>query len=258
MAWKPVRLVGISAGAGIATAYACDRIEHALHYAIEQFRSTLRNLEWRRAVLLQRPFVLPEIYQRWIDSFLDAGSLGLIKATGLQVQIGITRPIPYIPFSASAALALLLYASEKLWRKGLYGKLPHRMGFRHQYFDVATASDVNEARLWLLASAAATPITPAYHVGGRPALDGGFYSDVPLLHNTERLQDTLVLLTRHKAHLPQAFMHNDITYIQPRSQVPASNFDCTNPNSVHMTYEQGLLEARQLVRCSGHHRGSPT
>lgn len=250
-------MVGVSAGAGIATAYASGRIEHALHYALEQFGSTPRNLEWRRIVSLRRPFVLPEIYQRWINSFLDAGSLALIQARGLQVEIGVTRPIHHIPFSVSAALAILLYAGEKLWRKGLYGTLPHRLGFRHQYFDIATASDLNEARLWLLASAAATPITPACHVGGRPALDGGFYSDIPILHNTDRPQNTLVLLTRYKAHLPEAFMHNDIAYIQPRSHVPASNFDCTNPASVHMTYKQGLLEATQLVRESKRHRRAP-
>lgn len=245
MAWKPRRMIGVSAGAAIATAYACGRIEHALQDALEQFGSTSRNLEWRRAVLLKSPFVLPRIYQRWIDSFLNARSLRLIQAQGLQVEIGITRPISYIPFSVSAALALLLYASEKLWRKDFYATLPHRVGFRAEYFDMAKASDLNEARSWLLASAAATPITPAYNVGGRPALDGGFYRNVPLLHGADGALDTLVLLTRHTPHLPQAFKHNDIVYIQPGYPVVATNFDCTNAKKVHMTYKQGLREARQ-------------
>lgn len=250
MGWNPRRLIGVSAGAAIATAYACDRVEYALRDAIAQFDATPRNIEWRRLLRAKRPFVLPGIYPKWIDSFLDDQTLDRIRQNHFQVEVGVTRPARLLPFAISATMALLLHASEKLWLRGVHAKLPHRLGFRAQYFNLATCSDVSEARLWLLASAAAIPVTPAYRVAGLPALDGGFYDSIPRPPRTPRSLDTLVLLTRHKSNFPRIFEHGGAVYIQPSMMVAATNFDCTSGQNVLLTYEQGLQEALQLLDAS--------
>lgn len=250
MGWLPRRFIGVSAGAAIATAYACGRIEDALRDAVAQFDATPRNVEWRHLLSATRPFVLPAIYSRWIDSFLDAGSLDCIRRNRLQVEVGITRPIPLLPLAASATLALLLYVSEKFWLRGFHARLPHRLGFRAQYFDLAACGNVSDARSWLLASAAAVPVTPAYRIAGSPALDGGFYDSVPRPPREADGLGALVLLTRHKPGLPQVFAHDGAVYIQPLAPVAATNLDCTSGRNVLLTYEQGLREAQQLVAAS--------
>lgn len=99
----------------------------------------------------------------------------------------------------------------------------------------------------LLASAAAVPITPTHRVGGRAALDGGFYDSVPL-PDVPAHGETLVLLTRHKPTRPQLFEYESRIYWQPASPVPVVNMDCTNPAGVQQAFSQGLLEALALSR----------
>ena len=124
--------------------------------------------------------MMPRIYPDWIASFLDASDLEQLKKNKLKIDIVITRPIPYLPLTISTLLALILYSSEKYWLKNFHARLPHHLGFRAEYLDLAQSANLAEAHKLLLASGAAVPITPVHHVNGRAALDGGFYDSIPL------------------------------------------------------------------------------
>ena len=245
--WQARRLIGASAGAGIATAFATGRIQNSLTQAIARFNATPRNVEWRNLLKGKRPFVLPSIYPDWIASFLEASDLAKLKALPLKVEVAITRPIPFLPLSLSTLVALVLYSSEKYWLKNFHTRLPHYLGLRAQYLDLANSQNLDEARTLLLASAAAVPITPTHLVQGRAALDGGFYDNVPL--PTDRTDDpgTLVLLTRHRPDLAQIFSYQNRVYVQPAQAVPAVNMDCTSGENVKLTYHQGHQEALRLL-----------
>ena len=221
--WQAQRLIGASAGAGIATAFATGRTKDSLAAAVERFNATARNFEWRDLLKGQRPFMMPRIYPDWISSFLDESDLEKLKKVGLKIEVVITRPIPYLPLTLSTLLALGLYASEKYWLKNFH------------------------ARTLLMASAAAVPITPIHRVGGRAALDGGFYDSIPLPQDRQGDPETLVLLTRHRADLPQMFTHQQRVYLQPAQKVAAINMDCTSGTKVQLTYDQGRSEALALM-----------
>lgn len=245
--WQAMHLVGVSAGAGIATAFATGRIPQALRAAVDRFAVTPRNFEWRELLKGHRPFMLPRIYPDWIESYLQADDLQRLKAGVQKIEVVITRPLRYLPLTLSTSLALLLYSTEKFWLKNFHGRLPHRLGFRAEYLDLRASADLNAARTLLLASAAAVPITPVHRVAGRAALDGGFYDSVPLPQNRATDPHTLVLLTRHRPDLPQMFEHEQRVYVQPAQRVPAVNMDCTSPEDVLQTFAQGRLEAQRLL-----------
>lgn len=57
----------------------------------------------------------------------------------------------------------------------------------------------------------------------------------------------LVLLTRHRADLPQIFTHQQRVYLQPTQKVAAINMDCTSGENVQITYAQGRSEALALM-----------
>ena len=245
--WQARRLIGVSAGAGIATAFATGRMQDALAAALARFEVTPRNVEWRELLQGRRPFMLPRIYPDWIDSYLGVDDWARLKTSKMQVEVVITKPIAFLPLSLSTALALLLYSSEKFWLKNFHARLPHHLGFRSQYLSLADSTDLQEAKTWLLASAAAVPITPTHRVHGRPALDGGFYDSLPLPTDQESHHTTLVLMTRHRADLPQIFSLQNRVYLQPAAPVVATNMDCTSAVNVKLTYAQGLREATQLL-----------
>jgi len=249
--WQVKRLIGVSAGAGVATAFATERLHEALHSAVERFNNTPKNIGWRDLLKGKRPFVLPRIYPDWIESFLQAADLQRLQQGSLKVDIAITRPIPYLPVTLSTALALALYSTEKFWLKTFHGRVPHWVGLRSEYHDVTGCAHLDDARSLLLASAAAVPITPTHKVNGRAALDGGFYDNVPLSQDRADDAGTLVLLTRHRADLPPAFDMGGRTYLQPSRPVAATNMDCTSGSNVQSTYAQSLDDMGAWLRKVG-------
>jgi predicted acylesterase/phospholipase RssA len=237
--WQAKRLIGVSAGAGIATAFATGRIPDALQAAVMRFNETRQNIIWSDVLKGRRPFVLPRIYSDWIGSFLQAADMRSLKEGPLKVDVAITRPIKYLPVTVSTLIALALYSTEKFWLKTFHGRLPHFVGLRPEYHDLTDCQKLDDARSLLLASAAAVPITPTHRVGGRPALDGGFYDNVPLPLSRAEDSNTLVLLNRYRQDLPQAFNLDDRTYFQPSRAVDATNMDCTSGINVQKTFNQG-------------------
>jgi len=246
--WQAKRLIGVSAGAGIATAFATGRLQESLRAAVERFNNTPKNIIWRDLLKGKRPFVLPRIYPDWIESFLQTADLKKLQGGTLKVDVAITRPIPFLPVTLSTAVALALYSTEKFWLKTFHGRLPHWVGLRPEYHDLTDCSQLDNARSLLLASAAAVPITPTHKVHGRAALDGGFYDNVPLPQDRADDAGTLVLLTRHRPELPQAFDLQGRTYLQPSRAVDATNMDCTSGPNVQSTYAQGLDDMGTWLR----------
>lgn len=246
--WQVKQFIGASAGAGVATAIAVGRIHDALEYAINRFNATPKNIIWKDFFKGKRPFVLPRIYPDWIESFLNATDLQNLRRNPLSVKVAITRPIPMLPTSLSTAIALALYSTEKFWLKTFHSRVPHWAGLRAELIDIASCINLQDARSLLLGSAAAVPITPIHMVEGRPALDGGFYDNVPLPQNRSDDASTLVLLTRHRPDLPRAFQLDERTYFQPSRPVAAINMDCTSGVNIESTFHQGVSDTVEWLK----------
>lgn len=245
--WQATRLVGASAGAAMATAFAAQRLPDALHACLDRFRRTPRNVEWKRLLTGRRPFVLPEIYREWTDSFLDESSFTALKNSSTKVAIALTRPIRMMPVSVSMLIALSLYGSKKFLSGKFHSRAPHLFGFRSEHIDLGACVDLQQAHQLLAASAAAVPITPAAYWAGNPALDGGFYDSTPLPKPPFERARTLVLLTRYRPEYPHMFEIDGCTYVQPSRRIDAVNFDCTNADNVRRAYQHGKSDAQALL-----------
>jgi predicted acylesterase/phospholipase RssA len=245
--WQVNHVIGVSAGAGIATAFVTDKLRESLDTASKRFDATKRNSEWRDVLQGKRPFMLPRILPDWVDSYLNADDFSQLQASKIKVEVVVTRLIPYWPHTLSSLLALLLYTTEKYWLKGYHSRVPHGLGLRTESIDLRMAGDVLHAKNWLLGSTACWPIAAIRKVDGRPALDGGFYDNVPLPKNRENDTATLVLLTRHRPELPQIFELDKRTYIQPTHPQAASSLDCTSGAKCRLTFEQGLTDGHALL-----------
>ena len=245
--WQATRLVGASAGAAMATAFAAHRLSDALHGCLDRFRLTPRNVECKRLLNGRRPFVLPEIYREWTDSFLDESGFAALKSGRTKVAIVLTRPIRMMPVSVSMLIALSLYGSKKFLFGKFHSRAPHLFGFRSEHVDLGACVDLQQAHQLLAASAAAVPITPAAYWSGNPALDGGFYDSNPLPKLPFERTRTLILLTRYRSAYPHMFEIDGCTYIQPSRRIDAVNFDCTNADNVRRAYQHGVSDALALL-----------
>lgn len=249
--WQPLRYTGASAGAGIATATALGTVQQALRAAVDRFNATPRNVEWAHLLKGQRPFALPRIYPDWLHSFFQPADWARLKAQTLQVDVAITRPIRGLPLTVSSLLALTLYATEKFWLRRFHARVPHRLGFRTEHWNLAHSASLADAHNLLGASAACVPITPVARVGGRPALDGGFYDALPRTPLPEHLAppngQTLVLMTRHRPDLPTHFALDGRLYWQPTRRTAASSFNCTSGQAVQDTFDHGLSDGDRAL-----------
>ncbi len=245
--WQVVHVVGASAGAGIAAAFATGRLREALDDAATRFDRTPANVQWRELLRGRRPFPLPAIYRDWVASFVDAAGHARLRAAAPRVEVAVTRVARWLPHALGASIALGLYATERFWLKNFHDPFPRRFGLRPQYLDLTHSRDADEACHWLAASAAAVPIAPSVHLDGRPALDGGFYDNVPLPLDAASHASTLVLLNHHQPALPRAFELGGRVYLQPARPVAADKLDCTRGDTVRLTFDQGGREAAALL-----------
>ncbi len=245
--WAPERFIGTSAGASIATAIATGNLQASLRQGVGYFNSIPRNVEWSALLRGRRPFILPRVFRTWVESFLDEHDLGQLGVSALKIDVVVTRLMPRVPPLLSAALALGLYATEKLWLKGVHGRLPYRMGFRAEHHELNACTSLKEAHNLLLSAGSAVPLTPLHRVKGSPALDGGFHDNIPLPISREHDAQTLILLTRHRPAWPQIFEHGRRVYLQPTRAVPAGTLDFTNGTDIQLTYNQGWHEGRKLL-----------
>jgi predicted acylesterase/phospholipase RssA len=245
--WSPERFIGTSAGASMATAVGTGNLQKSLRKGVAYFNTIPRNVEWSALLRGRRPFIMPNVFHTWVESFLDEQDLARLGTSALRIDVVVTRLIPRVPILLSAGLALGIYATEKLWHKGIHGRLPDRVGFRAEHHELNGCESLSEAHNLLLSAGSALPLTPLHHVKGRPALDGGFHDNIPLPLSREHDAQTLVLLTRHRPDWPQIFEHRQRVYLQPKRAVSAGTLDFTSGTNIQLTCDQGRQEGKQLL-----------
>lgn len=113
--------------------------------------------------------------------------------------------------------------------------------------DAATAEARDTGSPGVGRAAAAPPFLRAQRIGGRPAIDGGYTDSAPIpLQSDAERSATLVLPTRHYAHLPVLFRWRGRMYWQPSRPVPVSTWDCTIRATVQAAFDLGAQDARMV------------
>ena len=251
--WKlPPQLVGTSAGAGVAASCITDGPQAALAACLRLYGANSHLFEWRSLAQLQMRFAHQHIYPSWIQSFVNSGNFASLQASRTRLRVALTRPARALGLAGSIVVGTLAYVIDKHLWNSIHPRLPKLLGLRQDFADLHRCHNVDEAQALLSAAAAAPPFMRSRHIGGSPAIDGGYTDNAPIHpQSAEEKFKTLVLLTRHYPRLPQFFHWAGRTYWQPSQKVPVSTWDCRSKTTVQEAFALGERDAMRVFGGGG-------
>jgi predicted acylesterase/phospholipase RssA len=237
----PARVAGVSGGALAAAAFLSGRA-HELHDEMaRRFERQEANIAWHDREAGSGLTPHQRIYREVVEAVLDAEAQEKIAA-GPKFQVLLAHPpISGLP-KASGVLSAIVYEAELHLLSRGDGRWPKLVGTRGSLVDACAVAA--EGRLVELVTAAAT-IPPVFEPplwDGRPVIDGGMVSQIPVPKPDEGR--TLVLLTRSYDRLPQ---WERCSYAEPSEAVPADKIDFTDPEKIRQTWRQGEEDARAFL-----------
>jgi predicted acylesterase/phospholipase RssA len=229
------QLVGTSAGAALAAAVLCGRLEHAFDECRKVFADNPSMWRGHKDAW----FASEYIYPRWVESFMNEYAFKNLQASGVEFMVGVARLPTALPKTIGLGLAVLAYLCEKYGAYRLHPKLPGHLGLRLELHHLQREADAATAAHLLVSAAAAPPLLSARLVGDKWAVDGGFADNAPRLPLTKFNDRHMILLTRHYLKRPFMFQHEGRIYLQPSRPVPISTFGCTPRTDIRPAFELG-------------------
>jgi Patatin-like phospholipase len=246
---QPKRLVGVSAGAGLAAALLSESLDEAKRACSALYQA-------HASVWLGQPkamFAHEFIYPQWVADFMNDAAIHRLHSNPTQLSVGVARLPNWLPNVIGCGLAMLAYLVDKHATRpsaapNPHPSLPPRLGFRMDLIDTTFACQTHAAaqgdfvRNLLVCSAAAVPFIRARPLLGSLAIDGGFADNAPRPPIAAH-EPQLVLLTRHYPMAPLYFQHQGRWYLQPSTRIPVSTWDCTKKTNIHHAIALGERDA---------------
>lgn len=253
----PQRIAGVSAGAATACLLYANDPQRALEHYREVILPGARNAYWHR-LWRGGGQVFPHegIYRRALSVLLGGPAFERLRRDAPEVRITYALAPRRLGPMGGFALGVALYNLEKHVRRPLHPAAGRRFGFEPVIATLASCADEQALIDLILHSSATPPFTRLTRLEGRGVLDGGMIDNVPVYAvdspgdaapDPER-PDTVVLLTRRYARLPEHFVIGARVYVQPSRKVPVSGWDYTAPDAYEATYRQGRDDAERFLR----------
>jgi len=240
----PEQLIGTSAGAAVAASFITQRDSDALKACLRLYAGNMKIFDWSSLAKLKLKFAHQHVYPAWVDAFLNAGTLDILRHSSSRLTVALTRPASILGVAGSVAVGTLAYLVDKYLWNSIHPRLPALMGLRQDFMVLNDCTDIESAQALLIAAASAPPIMSARSIGGVHAIDGGYTDNAPIPPQTDSERSrTLVLLTRHYPRLPSVFTWLGRIYWQPSQRIPVSTWDCTPKTTVLEAYELGRQDA---------------
>jgi predicted patatin/cPLA2 family phospholipase len=247
----PARLVGTSAGAGVATALLGGRVDQAMQVCQDLYAGNDRVVDYSGAWRGRVGFAHKHIYPAWIASYLNEGNFEALRQARSRLTVAFARPSPWLGLHLSTLAGTLAYIVDKHISHSIHPRLPRWLGLRQGYMDLQDCTSLPQAQNLLSAAAAAPPFMQAQRLDGGYALDGGFVDNAPISasahsQTSEQKSRTLVLLTRFYPQWPTLFSWQGRNYLQPSQKVPVSTWDCTAKTVISKAFDLGTKDAASL------------
>jgi predicted acylesterase/phospholipase RssA len=245
---RPSRIYCVSAAAGMACAFAADRLEHS----IECFR--LAAQENRRncypANLFSRTPVFPHgaIYRRLLEEVFAGEALQRLKG-GTDIQVLLSRPPSRLPSVAVMPLCALLYFIRSRASRATWERMKKWTGFESEFVSVRSCATAGDLADLILASSCTPPVTPLYRFAGRPSIDGGLLESVPRSALRHDDRPALILMTQRPAR-PRKGRAGDVV-VHPSEPITCAAWDYTNPMAVDAAVALGKRDAQRFLRSHG-------
>jgi predicted acylesterase/phospholipase RssA len=240
----PGRLVGTSAGAGVATACLTEDPDVALHACLRLYAGNARIFDWSGLSRLKLRFAHQTVYPAWLDAFFNASNFATLRESTSRMTVAITRPARFLGTRGSVVAGTFAYLVDKYLSNNIHPRLPRMLGLRQEFLDLQDCTTIEDAQALLIGAAAAPPIMTSRLIGGAHAIDGGYTDNAPIPpQSADEAAKTMVLLTRHYPKLPSLFRWAGRTYWQPSQRIPVSTWDCTPKTTVKEAYALGLQDS---------------
>lgn len=240
---SPRQFATVSAGSAIGCAIVAGVAEETLRLFKELTRANPRNFYPRRLLEGKPAFPHYAMYRHAMLEIMNEAILQRLK-TGPDVRVLIGRLPGWLGPRAGMLAAAAAYNFDKRVRKLVHPQTPRRLGFEPETVRVADCETSEALADLVLASSCTPPMTPLLMWKGQYALDGGVIDNVPMCALDDAPGETLVLLSRPHARLPEV---PGRTYVQPSEPVGISAWDYTSPNGLQKAYDLGRRDGEAFV-----------
>ena len=239
----PSSVAAVSAGSAIACALFGGTFDQGFADYKRAVAGNQRNLYWRNVVREKPVFPHGDIYRDAILGSINQGALSRLHQ-GPEIRLLMACPPPW----ASAQVALLLGALAcglMSWAKdAVHPATGSRVGFRPLYVSVRECATPEALADLIIASSCVPPLTPQARRNGVALLDGGLVSNVPIDGVAQTQGNTLVLLTRRFAKLPEVAGR---IYAQPSQPISVGTWDYTNDAALQSAFDLGRRDGEAFA-----------
>ncbi len=235
-------IAGVSAGAAMGLAVACDTVDRMLEIFLDKTSTNRRNFYPERLVTRRPAFPHEQMYRSTIAQCLAEGGWQRLSS-GPQLRILQAYVAPGFPVVRTVFRAFRAYAAGRKHGEVHGPELPcPGIGEEVQ---VGQDADSPEALIdCILRSSASPPVTTVSKREGRTYFDGSLIDSVPVraLSETAQMGKALVLLTRRypEEALPK---HPTRLYLMPRESPPIHKWDYTSPDRIGAALSAGRQDA---------------
>lgn len=239
---RPERVTGVSGGALAAACWLAGRERALLRtmtraFARQDGNTPLHTRDGDGLTPHQR------IYRQVVEEVLDADAQKQV-GRGPQFQILLAHPPTTSGAATAGTLAALLYEVELHLKSSPDFSWPQMAGIGSSLIDArAVARDGRLAEL-VMAAATIPPIFECPLWDGRPVIDGGMVSQIPMPEPDSG--KTLVMLTREYRNLPEAET-GDRVFVSPSRETPADKIDFSDPGKIEKTWDLGERDGRAFL-----------
>jgi predicted acylesterase/phospholipase RssA len=241
--FRPAAISAVSA----STAVACAMVSRQLEFALDCFKAAIsgnkKNIYVSHLFLRRPVFPHAAIYRNALLRVFDQSTLKTLH-DGPDIQVLVTRTSAKLPKYLSVTAALSLLACKTFSSRPWYSRMEADFGFYGEFISAQSCATPAELADLVLASSCTPPITPWFHLHGRPVLDGGLVEGVPLGGLPKKRENTLVLLTARQAALKPL---PGVVYAQPSEEVRIGSWEYTDPSKIDDLFALGKKDGNSFA-----------
>ena len=247
LAKPPERVIGVSAGAYQAAIALAGVAAKARALVFDSCNENNATFDWSAMARGQTPFRVAGLYRDLLAELFGPAEIARLKQAP-ELLIQICHPVGIIPASVSVIGSILAYELEKKLNGARYSQAGRWLGLKPAWISTHDISQPAELIAALLATAAVPPFMPVGRVNGRPALDGGFVDNPPIL----KLQEventggkTLVITPRSGSAMAEAAAR---IVARPSKPLTLSRFSVRDGAGMRAAYELGRRDGDAFIR----------
>lgn len=245
MALRPLSVFAVSASAGMACAFAADRLDFSIECFKAAARKNPKNIYFGNLFSSDPMFPHAVIFRRVLEEVFSGAPFEALKK-GIDVEVLLSRPPRGCPSAAVVPLGALLFALRARVSRANWERIKKWSRFSSEFVSVKGCATASELADLVLASSCTPPMTPLYRFGGRPSLDGGLLESVPRSALRDHHGSTLFLLTKAPSKV-QRGRPCDVV-VHPSQPITVSAWDYTNPAAIDTLVALGHADAEDFLR----------